>query len=77
MSLWTEPDSKTRLLIIAVLLPGGVVAGDFFVCVLEGARELHLSVQWPVPLCDPFFVNIEFISSSNINGLSVDYRFVL
>lgn len=47
-SVWTESVSTTECLTVAILLPSGVRPKDVLsVRVLDGGRELEISIMWP------------------------------
>jgi len=47
---WEEPETKTKRLTVALVLPSGVNRSDFTLQVLEDGLSLQLTVQWPAPL---------------------------
>ena len=52
MSSWAEPETATKRLTVAILLPSGVETGCFSVRVADDGEYLELRVAWPKPLAD-------------------------
>lgn len=52
VSIWKEPETMTRRITLAVILPSGVDAGGFSLRVVDGGQFLEITVKWPRPLID-------------------------
>lgn len=52
VSIWTEPSITTKCVLVVLLLPSGVGAGDYSTRVREGERELEVHVKWTLPFCN-------------------------
>lgn len=50
---WLEPETTTKMLSGAIILPSGVGKNDFTVRIIEDGTYLELSMLWPKPLQEP------------------------
>lgn len=61
ISEWTEPGTTRRCISLAIVLPSGVGTGQFSTRVVEGGRELHVTVRLPRPLLDLAFLHKKWL----------------
>lgn len=68
-SVWTDPDSTINCLSVAILLPSGVRPKDVLTTrVLEGGRELEITILWPKPFYDMKTLHKKWITPSTSGG---------
>lgn len=53
ISSWMESETLTERVTVSILLPSGVVKGDFAINVVNGGTQLEISVVWPGCLSNP------------------------
>lgn len=68
-SVWNEPGTTTRMITVAIILPSGIGPGDFSLRVVEGGRELELTVQWPNPLTDLDTMHKKWLLSNGLDHM--------
>lgn len=62
-----KPETKTKHLTVAILLPSGVSVGSFSVCVSEDVLSLFLVVAWP-----DLLTNLKHLHRKLTAGIGLD-----
>ena len=65
MSTWVEPDTTTRRITVAVILPSGVQKRDFKIRVPEGGMRVEIYFTWPNPLGDVGVMHRKWLKANN------------
>lgn len=71
ISEWIEPDTTTKGLNVAVLLPSVVGPGQIFVHINIDGTELHVAVIWPAPLVNLHALHRKWLNSDASEKLNV------
>lgn len=72
-----EPVTKTKMVSVAIVLPPDVGAVEFSLRVMEGARELQLTIQWPTALINLQMLHKKWIESLGPNRMEEYYPTIL
>ena len=65
LSEWSEPETKTTRITVAIVLPGGIETGNFSIRIVEDGKRLLLVLQRPDPLIDLRKMHKKWFSHTN------------
>lgn len=69
ISIWKEPETMTRRVTLAIVLPSGIECGNFSLRVINGGGCLEVTVKWPTPLLD-----LSMMHKKWLTGVSSPYQ---
>lgn len=64
-SSWVEPNTTTKRLTVAVLLPSGVGPGQFSIRVAEDGGALEFTMIWPDPFINMSILHRKWLQSQS------------
>ena len=65
LSEWSGPETTTKIITVAIVLPTGIETGNFSIRIVEDGKCLLLVVQWPDPLIDLRMMHKKWLSHTN------------
>lgn len=63
ISEWIKSGTKSKMVTVSIVLPSGVGPRQCSTRIVEGGRELELTVKWPVPLTDLSVMHKKWLNS--------------
>lgn len=71
ISEWIEPGTTTKRLTVAILLPSGVLSGQFAVRVADDGCALEISITWPNPMVELKMLHRKWLQADGSDRIEV------